>query len=56
MIASTSCPNCTKPFVLVAQLRYPHDVNEPTNRIIFVVNNSCEAKTFIRKIIPEFSA
>ena len=37
------------PNVLVAQLRYPHDVNEATTRIIFVVNKSCKAKNIYPK-------
>ena len=44
MIAATSCPKCVKPPVPVARLRYPHDVNESNNRIIFVAYNDMQGK------------
>jgi len=38
------CPTCTKPNVLVAQLRYSHDVNTRKSRMIFVVYYTCREK------------
>jgi hypothetical protein len=43
-IAPTSSQPCSKPNVLVAQLRYSHYVNEAKRRIIFAIINSCKAK------------
>ena len=43
-IATTSSRTCTKPTVLVAQLRYPQVVNRQKSRMIIVAYVSCKGK------------
>ena len=40
---------CCKPDVLVAQLRYTHDVNEHNSRMIFAVSILCKEKNLTLK-------
>ena len=43
-IATTSGRTCTKPTVLVAQLRYSQLVNDTKSRMVFVVYYTCREK------------
>ena len=43
-IATTSSHTCTKPNVLVAQLRYPQLVNDTKSRMVFVDCFICKGK------------
>jgi hypothetical protein len=43
-IAPMSSQPCSKPNELVAQLRYPHDVNEQNSRMIVAEYHTCKAK------------
>ena len=44
MIDTTSSRTCTKPIVLVAQLRYPQLVNDTKSRMVFVDCFICKGK------------
>ena len=44
LIAATSSRTCTKPIVLVAQLRYPQLVNDTKSRMVFVDCFICKGK------------
>ena len=44
LIAATSSQTCSKPIVLVAQLRYPQLVNDTKSRMVFAAQYVCREK------------